>query len=459
MTKPECPLLQVEDVLAPYIHPREKTTRIRQILTEHIRRQVKDDSDPTHLALSIPPSSLRVKGSISSTNGLYEQYLKALEAHQQARERYDEVKIELDQLQQPRHQNGAIHGSHEASRSVNEYADLLRQRRHQRKLEIVQDALTKLLDTEPNPAATDVKTAVREELGEALQPPVATNAEGGSSDANARVRDLTFQLKKEVLLAKNRYADTKAAKEGAEARHVSDNDARDAVEILRKARDELIGWVEGELSKIPEDEVEASQADISFFGGDEDGDEINPLSNEELLARVEHLYEQYIGSRQRYIAEVEAALERASRLQDASNVTSGAPLQSPRRPTISSSSTSTTSTITAAELLPSLACLHSTAQATSLLQSQTGHLRKQLITASSETQALIQRLAGESLLVPQDSTGVSAWSKAGIEASEKTKEAVMSNVIEGEASAAQAKKVLEGLRARRRGLEGLRRDL
>lgn len=458
MTKPECPLPQVEDALTAYIHPREKTTRMRQILTECMRRQVKDDSDPTHLALSIPPPSLHVKGSISTSNGLYEQYLKALQAHQQARERYDEAKNELDQLQPPEHRNGDSHGSPEVSRSVYEYADLLRQRRHQRKLEIVQDALTKLLDTEPNPAATDIKTAVREELGEPLQPPVVANVEGESSDADARVRDLTFRLKKEILVAKNKYADAKAAKEAAEAEHALGDKDRDTIQILRAARDELIGWVEGELSKIPEDEVEASQADTSFFGGDEVGDESDPLSNEELLARVEQLYEQYLGSRQRYIAEVEAALDRASKLQDASNTTSAATLQSPKRPTISSSSTGP-STITAAELLPSLAYLHSAAQTTSLLQSQTGYLRKQLITASSETQALIRRLAGESLLVPQDSIAVAAWSKAGTEASEKTKEAVMSNVIEGEASVAQAKKVLEGLRARRRGLEGLRRDL
>ena len=70
-----------------------------------------------------------------------------------------------------------------------------------------------------------------------------------------------------------------------------------------------------------------------------------------------------------------------------------------------------------------------------------------------------QRLAGESLMVPQDSTSVAAWTKAATEANEKTKETVMSNVIEGEAGVALTKKVLEGLKARRRGLESLRRDL
>ena len=243
-------------------------------------------------------------------------------------------------------------------------------------------------------------------------------------------------------------------------------EGRDAVEVIRQVRDELISWVESELAKIPEDEVEASQVEISFLGGgDEEVTEQDgrQLSNEELSARVERLYETYLSSRQRYITQVETALALAPKLRETANTTSGARPPSPQRQAYLQPSTPTTTngntTITAADLLPTLAHLTATTQTTTLLQSQTAHLRKQLITASAEQSTLIQRLAGESLLVPQDSTDVGAWTKAAGEAGAKTRELVMGCVIEGEASVAQARKVMEGLRARRMGLEGLRRDL
>jgi hypothetical protein len=371
--------------------------------------------------------------------------------------------MELNQMMQDASEQDSHHQTSSNQESVREYADLLRQRRYLRKLEIVQDALAKLLDVEPNPASTDIKATIKEELGEPPQAPVAVASGGnGGSEADARFKDLKFLLKKELLIAKNKFADTKAAKQEPEkqASGRSELDASQKLAILRDARDELITWVESELAKIPEDEVEASQAEISFLGDDDgDGGHGRQLTNEELSSRVDQLYERYLQSRQRYIEEVEATLERGPRLQDDMQATGGAASRPQSRAVSSAASTTKPPTISAADLLPSSTHLNTTTHSASLLQSQTAHLRKQLITASSETQTLIQRLAGESLLVPQDSKSVAAWSKSAQEASEKTKESVMANVIEGEASVAQAKKVLEGLKARRRGLESLRRDL
>jgi hypothetical protein len=82
-----------------------------------------------------------------------------------------------------------------------------------------------------------------------------------------------------------------------------------------------------------------------------------------------------------------------------------------------------------------------------------------MILASSETDSTVQRLAGESLLVPQNSTSVPAWAKAATETGEKTREAVLEQVKDGGASMNNARMALEGLRARKKALEELKRDL
>jgi hypothetical protein len=446
----------------PYIHTREKTTRIRQILTQHIKRHVHDDNEPTHLSLSLPPSSLSPTGTSLATEGLYKQYIQALNAHHKARERYDAVKDETDQLL--RIDSEQSHNLQQTnttnSNTVRDYADLLRQRRQQRKLEAVQDALTKLLNTEPNPAQVDIKVSVKEALGEPPQPPVATYE--GNADTDASVNDLTFQLKKELLIAKNKFSAAKNAKIEAEskARSGGDVDAQEKLSILRDARDELISWVEGELAKIPEDEVEASQVEISFLG-DEDGEAsggYSLLSNEELSRRVDELYNRYLTSRQRYITNVEATLEQAPKLETATKPEVGAQSLSPQISTLSTPVTKP-GLIQASQLLPYLTRITSTTRDEALLQQQSSHLRQQLTLATEETNNIVQRLASESLLVPSISTSVSAWAKSAAEAGDKTKQTVLGNVIDGEASIANAKKVLDGLRTRRQALEGLRRDL
>jgi hypothetical protein len=460
MTKPQFTIPQVEDALAPYIQTREKTTRIRQILTQHLKRHVQDDSGITHLSLSVPPSSLQSSDTPLPIDGSYKQYLEAVKAHRLAHVRYDTIKDELNLLLRRNPEGDRTDQASRSTASVREYTDLLRQRGQQRKLEIVQDALTKLLETEPNPAQTDVKASVKEELGEPPQPPVA-NLEG-AGDADSRVEDLTFQLKKELLVAKNKFSEVKTAKEQAQnlAQSGSEIDAQKKISILRDARDELITWLEGELAKIPEDEVEASQAEISFIA--EDDSDTNgsheQLSNEDLSKRVEDLYNEYLASRQRYITEVEATLERMQRLERASNTGTSAAMQSPHRPTLQASHAKSTS-IQASQLLPYLIAITSAARDEALLQQQTSHLRRQLTLASEETDSIVQRLAGESLLVPQNSTSVSAWAKAASEGGDKTKQAVLQQLIDGEASVSNAKKVLDGLRARKRALEGLKRDL
>lgn len=459
MARPQCPLPLVENALAPYIHSREKTTRIRQILTQSLRKHVRDDSEPTHLSLSSPSLSLQAIDTALPSDGLYKQYLQALTAHRQAQARYEDIKTELNHaLEHNLTPNGSTSGQ-SSGESVREYSKLLRGRRQQKKLEIIQDALTKLLDSEPNPAQVDVKLAVREELGEPPQAPIASFEI--EADPDCGIEDLVFQLKKELLIAKSKFSEAKNLRSEAERSTQSNGeiDAEQCVAILRDARDELISWVETELGKIPEDDVEASQVEMSFLddGGDANGT-LHPLSHDELSQQVQGLYANYLSARDGYISSVESALERTQKLEASAATQAGAPIQTSRYQ-MHPIGAETKAPLQASQLLPYLTNITSITKDETSLQQHTSHLRRQLTIASEETENVIQRLAGESLLVPQNSTSMSAWSKASEEAGQQTQTAVLEHVNEGEASINHAKSVLEGLRARKQALEGLKRDL
>jgi hypothetical protein len=461
MSRPPCPIPQVEDALSPYIHTRQETTRIRQSLTEYLKRHIQDEQPLSHLSLTCPPPSLKATATSIPSDGLYKQYLEALAAHQRAQERYATIKDEIHELHDEHVRTQARQSSASTNDSVREYIQLLRQRRQHRKLEIIQDGVTRLVDSESNPVHVDLKASVKEKLGDPPHPPMASLDQ---SDAEAKVEELTFRLKKELLVARSRLEDAKTAKITAEAeRSMEPPTLQEKVETLRKARDELILWVEGELTKIPEADPDVSQADISFQS-DEAQSSAEEISDEELASRVEDLYHRYNVAREKLIANVEANMAVSS---PQATETTSPPAEPPRhqrtRTRTNTGGLSRTSNPDpdrlATKLLPYLPLLLSTQTSSTSLQAQTSHLRRQLTLSSAETSKTIQRLAGESYLVPQDATSMNAWAKAAEESGAKTNEAVLEQVQAGEASVERAKIVLGVLKGRKDALESIKGDL
>ncbi|TLD25830.1 hypothetical protein E2P81_ATG09487 [Venturia nashicola] len=283
------------------------------------------------------------------------------------------------------------------------------------------------------------------------------------SDADSKVEELTFRLKKELLIAKSRLEDAKTAKSTAEAeRSMEPPTMLEKVETLRKARNELIAWVEGELAKIPEADPDQSQFDLSFMEDDAQPP-TEEISDEELASRVEELYHRYRTAREKLIANVDATS--AANTPSAATITPAEPI----RPSLSHQRTKTNDGLSrnmnpdierlATKLLPYLPVLSSTQTSSASLQAQTSHLRRQLSTSSSETTKILQRLAGESYLVPQDATSMIAWAKAAEETGEQTNQFVREQVEAGEASILRAKTVLGVMRSRKDALSSMRGDL
>lgn len=367
-------------------------------------------------------------------------------------------------LTSPRQERNRVEGRSGAqqSESVREYIQLLRQRRQHRKLEIIQDAVARLVDSESNPVHVDLKASIKEKLGEPPQPPMASLDQ---SDADSKVEELTFRLKKELLIARSRLEDAKTAKSTAEAeRSMEPPTMLEKVETLRKARDELIAWVEGELAKIPEVDPDQSQIDMSFME-DEAQPSAEEISDQDLASRVDELYHRYTTAREKIIANVDATI--AANTASSSTTTTISP--EANRPSLAHQRTRTDDGLSrntnpdldrlATKLLPYLPVLSSTQTSSTSLQAQTSHLRRQLSTSSSETTKTLQRLAGESYLVPQDATSMIAWAKAAEETGGQTNQFVREQVEAGEASISRAKTILEVLKSRKDALGSMRGDL
>lgn len=281
------------------------------------------------------------------------------------------------------------------------------------------------------------------------------------SDADSKVEELTFRLKKELLIARSRLEDAKTAKSTAEAeRSMEPPTLLEKLETLRKARDELIAWVEGELAKIPEVDPDQSQIDMSFMK-DEAQSSTEEISDEDLASRVDELYHRYTTAREKLIVNVDATIAASTISATKTSPESSRGHQRTRTNDGLSRNANANQDLErlATKLLPYLPVLSSTQTSSTSLQAQTSHLRRQLNSSSSETTKTLQRLAGESYLVPQDATSMLAWTKAAEESGDKTNQFVREQVEAGEASIARAKTVLGVLKGRKDALGSMRGDL
>ena len=452
MSRSTCPLPQVDEALAPYIHTRQETLLIRQVLTKHLRGQLHDEGGLTHFSLVAPSSSLQADDASSLPDGLYSQYLEALNAHRRVQEQYDALKAEIRELQQT-HTNQ--HDNVSSDGSIGDHIKLLRQRQQHRKLEIIQDALTQLEETEPNATRIDLKAQLNEKLGEPPQPP-SVPIEQNNGDST--IDDLVFRLKKELLTAQSHLDHANAAKAEVDSRTKSLPEPSAAAQIaaLRAARDELITWIEGELVKIPENENEGDVSDSALEQGENhQAAETMPLTDEEITAQVYSSYDRYIEARRMLIQQIEATSRQASSLP------ATAPEESYSRPGTSTSKDTAgkLSQLQALDILPYLPTLIASSRTESGLLQQSAHLRRQLVLASEETSRTIQRLAGESYLVSPSAASMEAWAKAADDAATKVKGFVEEQVRVGEESVQMAREGLQRIARRKEASERLKGDL
>jgi hypothetical protein len=390
--------------LAPYVKPRQEALRIRQALTSYLRSFIvfADETDPSsynqsHLALCAPTAT-DVKRIPADLPGLRKEYLKALQANVAARKDYRAVSediVALRRQQAPKSLPVETVDPQEPG-DLQEYLQLLRDRRRHTKLQVFQHYLEELKAKEAD-GLGDIDT--RESSSQQQQQQVLHQTEGVNAPMSNRngggadLEDLVHKLERAVVRARTRLDQERRLFEKVKVQQASRNEASSdevplKIRALQRTRDELVQWVEERL----------------VTEGDPDESLIQDLDPEEIEDAQRLLEYQKVQISEQYALYLQARrdlLDAASRACQPVAVT--APSKLPTRPTYKPELFS--EEIPAPDPLDVLSYTNETllplSKSQKALALQKSYLTGLLAKEKSTTLRALHRLSDESHLLPE----------------------------------------------------------
>jgi hypothetical protein len=338
------------------------------------------------------------------------EYLQALRARHQAEARHRELQASLVDMQQ-RHkdENPTQAQSEHDDGTTQGYVSLLRQRRRQCELQVIQDSLEKLLMTRAPHGPRDPTTLVEEALGGLPGLPVEKLEQLSQTQDD---QTYIIKLKQEVLDARLSLDRANAARTEAKGKSNGLPTLQQQVFALECARDEIVEWVQGELAKLEEDSVFLEDAS-PIKRPLNDTASVNLASAEE---RIQGAYDKYTKAR--------ASLIQHHEMLEHSPVVSANDNQDSRSTMQSVPQHSAQQRMPITKLLPHLPHLSQIAKTERSLLQQSVYLQKQIDVADQDIEDALLRLSGESHLLPAGSKDVAAWGKTAMEAEAATSDFV-----------------------------------
>ena len=428
-----CPISGVDRALSSYINSREDTLRIRRTLSKYLTaslRPVNSATQNQHLNHECPQSISAVSTNPPGLKGQRLEYLLALRAKSQAQARHRELQQSLEDLH-TRHvdETPTYTQSEHNNEATGGYVALLRQRRKYAELEVVQEALDKLLSAKPIHALQDPKSLVQQTIGEQPDLPAERLQQFSQSQDE---QSTIFKLKQEVLEARARMDRANADRTRAQSKAArSPPGLQQQVHALERARDEIVDWVQGELVKLEEDSVfleDASPIKRSAIAA--------PIDLGSADSHIRDAYNQYTLARASLI-ESWGALDQPSQppASDESSLKDTAASDKPHE--------SSQPTMPATRLLPHLPHLARAAQTERALLQQSVYLQAQIASADQDIEEALLRLSAESHLLPAGSKDVSAWGSTATEAEAATAEFVRKRLQESRQEIASVGTIVE----------------
>ncbi|CAD0112649.1 unnamed protein product [Aureobasidium uvarum] len=410
----QCPLPELAEALRPYIRPREEVAEIRRGIDSLLSQYVQDDNVPFSRVTLFAAETPAQSALNSPFNGARRAFMQALIARQKAQSQYDALKAELDLLQ---HTPGYKEDDEKKENPVADTVALIRQRQRRDKLLVIEkalDNLEKVRHTSPYADPSELLNGMQSQI----PPPLAQQSQDESlADAQAHV----FELQKAVLRAQSTIQSEAHVKPSQQP---ATEDWKRAY-ALRRARDDLIAWIEGELAKLSEDDEHVDDdLEMPGDGGAESVDEIKTT--------LQSLYSKYITSRERLVQ----VLNTHHKI----NSDPVEPLLERQQSTTTNDETSNAAL--ASKVLPFIGILRSTAQEEAALMQHTSYLRRQITAVSSETEQLLVRLSDESHMVRPGTSHTAAWAEAAKDARNSDKDVVQSQLVTGETSIHDVRNVL-----------------
>lgn len=247
--------------LEPYIKPREQVNYIRRILALHLRSCLGDDAADQPLSAVDSTRHVDADDGAGELQGVYKEYAAAVQAHAAARRQFDAAlqTAALDSRPCPA-------AASSESDFLDEHLALLRLRQKRDCLAAIHRSLDRLAE---NPASGQDPMDVV--FGDAVTLPnvpasVVNSLVSEKSGQESQVKIRAHQLERAILRAKIQSKQEKRLLVEAKARckgksQTVTNGAR--VEALSATRNELISWIEAELSKASAAEAERGGDDVS----------------------------------------------------------------------------------------------------------------------------------------------------------------------------------------------------
>ncbi|KAI5210551.1 hypothetical protein E4T39_00027 [Aureobasidium subglaciale] len=410
----QCPLPELAEALGPYIRPREEVSDIRRGIDSLLTQFIHDENVPISKAtLSIAKTPAQSALNVPIT-GVRRAFMQALIARQKAQSQHDALKAELGLLQDPANK---WDNTEAKSNPVADTVALIRQRQRRDKLLVIEKALDHLEKARHSSRYADPSELLNSMQAQ-ISPPLAQQSRDESlAEAHSHV----FELQKAVLRAQSNIQSKP---------HISHNKDTNPEEwkrayALRRARDDLIAWIEGELAKLSEDE-EHMDPDLEM------PTDTGAESLEDIKTTLQSLYDRYINSRQQLLRVLNTEYQAKS----------GAVNPVLDRQQSATSDEQSSNTGLAARVLPFIEILRSTAQDEAALMQHTSYLRRQVTAVSAETEQLLVRLSDESHMVTPGTSHTASWAEAAKDARIRDADIINPHLDVGETSIGSVRDIL-----------------
>ncbi|KAK4159165.1 hypothetical protein QBC43DRAFT_327699 [Cladorrhinum sp. PSN259] len=384
----------IQKILDPFIRPREEVAQIRRVLALHLASCVQDVpvTEPLALVEATNPASL------STARGLHRDYLEALNANIQARNKFKA------QSQKQSHPSGkdTSHSDEAGRDTLHEHLATIQLKKKQERLEVVQKHLEVL---KRKPAASEGFMKPEEIFKDSRPLPKVpgdlVTALGFDKTATcAHLKDLIDQLEKHVLRTKLLLKREEQLLEQVKSRSTSTPETitdSAKLEALSKTRVELISWIETELSKASGDDNDGAGDDMSHRRSVRGS--IDPINMDDQLASIKEKYTQYIEARK--------ALLQLVAQQPKPDIQPRSEDQKP--PGVAESGPAPSSHL----LAPYLEQLLAISREQKGLITQKSHLHNTITKQAKENCKVLDHLADESQLIPAHPMPGAGRSKSG----------------------------------------------